>query len=248
MRRRTDVATPDPADRLFDVLPEDFTRERNALARELAASGRDDDAKRVRKMRRPTTAVWALNALARRETDAMREYLAAGKRLRDAHRRAIAAGEGGPLREAMRDEHRLGTDLLGRAERRLTGAGMSATSSTLDAIRTTLAAAVREGGDAEERLREGRLEALLDPAAVPAAKAKPRRRLSAKERRAEAAKAKRDAARRRREEAKRAREAKRKERLARKARTDAEALLARAEAARRRAERLEEEAREWTSP
>ncbi len=56
--------TDDDLGRLFSVRPADFVRERNAIAKQLKATGRREDAARVEKLPRPTLSVWAVNQLA----------------------------------------------------------------------------------------------------------------------------------------------------------------------------------------
>lgn len=256
MRKRTYVAKrkrtsrSDPADPLFAVPPKEFVKARDALARELATAGDEAGAARVKGMKRPNAAVWAVNALARREGKAVAEYLEAGERLREAHRSAIASGGGDALRAALRQEGELATDLVAKAAALLVAQGLSASSATTEKIRETLTSAARAGGEIAEVVRAGRVEHELSPAAVEAAPATvkaPRRgkgRLSAAKRREEERRAKKEAAERRRAEEKARREAAKKQAKARRERERAERLLELAEEARRRAMRLEAEARE----
>ena len=44
--------------RLYSAPPAEFTRERDALVRELRAKGRSDEAKEVAALRKPTVGLW----------------------------------------------------------------------------------------------------------------------------------------------------------------------------------------------
>lgn len=88
---------------LYGVRPEEFTAARNALAKQLKADGRKDDAAVVAKLRRPTLGAWALNQVAHSEPDLVVAALEAGAQLRAATE-ATVAGKAGALREASAGE------------------------------------------------------------------------------------------------------------------------------------------------
>jgi hypothetical protein len=91
---------PDAAIALFRTPPDRFVAERDALVKELRAAGRDDDAAAVKKLRKPTATVWALNQLAAREPAALGALFEAGRALRAAQSEAIAGDTSGALVEA----------------------------------------------------------------------------------------------------------------------------------------------------
>ncbi len=138
------VAVVDEAE-LYGVSRDRFVAERNALARALRADGRREDAERVAKLAKPTLAVWAINQLARRESDAIDELFAAGDRLGDAQR-ALIAGDGD--RDALRaagQRERTAVEALVAAARTVIGAaGDPASPATLDRLADTLHAAALE--------------------------------------------------------------------------------------------------------
>jgi hypothetical protein len=59
--------TVSSAHELYALDPQEFVRERDALAKQLRASGDRDEAARVKALRRPTVAAWAINQVAREQ-------------------------------------------------------------------------------------------------------------------------------------------------------------------------------------
>jgi len=142
---------PAETERLYEVPPDEFVTERNALSRELRDAGRRDEAERVRQLRRPSLAVWAGNQLARQRELDLRRLLRAGERLRGGDRRAAEdiAGE---------------IDRLVRAAREvIEDRGRRATDDTLQRVASTLRAAVADETHARQ-LAEGRLTEEVAPA------------------------------------------------------------------------------------
>jgi hypothetical protein len=71
-------------DELYGIDPSEFTARRNALVKELKADGRPEEAAQVARLRRPPLTAWALNVVARDQTDLIDAVLQAGRELRDA--------------------------------------------------------------------------------------------------------------------------------------------------------------------
>src|SRR3954470_18670274 len=96
------VADPveDVAGRLYGLPLEDFTRERDAAARELRKAKERDAAAAVAKLPKPSQASWAANTLARERRDLVDALLDAGDEVRDAQRAAVAGKGAGELRAA----------------------------------------------------------------------------------------------------------------------------------------------------
>ena len=69
---------------LYGLPLEEFTPARDALAKELKAAGRKDEAAEVKSLRKPSVAAWALNRVAREHPDAVEGLRAAGAVLREA--------------------------------------------------------------------------------------------------------------------------------------------------------------------
>jgi hypothetical protein len=137
-------------DALFAGAPGEFTAGRDALAKELRAAGEQDEAARVRQLRRPTKIAAELNRLARGEPGAMGAAIEAEGALEEAQRGVLeGTGTADELRAAERHE----------------AAAIAALSSD-HAIRAALRLAARSP-DAREDLRRGRIS--QDPVADPGA-------------------------------------------------------------------------------
>ena len=144
-------------DNLYSALPADFTRARNDLAQRLKQAGQAEAAARVKQLRKPTVALWAVNQLARRHPDDVRALLDAGERLRVAQQAALR-GESQELRTATAEERKILHGLTQQAAELLRETGHSAdTKRIADTLR---AAAVDESG--RELLQRGRLSEELE--------------------------------------------------------------------------------------
>lgn len=122
---------------LYGLPLEEFTPARDALAKDLKAAGRKDEAAEVKSLRKPTLAAWALNRVARDHPDAIEQLRAAGADLRAAQEEALS-GDAGRLRDAGRalsDEiDRVG----GLAADALRDAGRPATAAQQEKFAATL--------------------------------------------------------------------------------------------------------------
>jgi hypothetical protein len=223
-------------DRLFRLPLEEFVAARNELAARLRREGDAEGAEAVRKLPKPTVAVWAVNQLADRDGAGIRALLSAGTALRRAQERTLRGSAGGDaLREAQGKERAAVQQLTQRAREILTEAKRPASGGTLERVARTLgAAAVDE--EARDALKAGRLTEELEPAGFgmlagfelpPSGRSEVRDELA--ERRAQ----KQERERRRRELQQRVREL---EAEAREAERDAERAAATAENARRKAD------------
>jgi hypothetical protein len=150
-------------DRLYELAPEDFTTARDRLAKDLKASGDTEGTARVKALRRPTLAAWAVNQLVRRESGGVDALLEAGDQLRRMQRRALSGVSGGGLREATDQRRKAVRTLLNAAEDILKEAGR-ASAGTLEAVQATLEAASTDEG-AGRMFEEGRLAKEFPPPA-----------------------------------------------------------------------------------
>jgi hypothetical protein len=215
-------------DRLADAPFDEWVSTRDAVAKELRADGRREEADEVKKLRKPSAPVWAANQLARRRPRCVRRLVEAAERLRaaQASRREDFATARAEERDAVEAAVAEGRSILAEA-----GADSEAMRSRLEKTLRSAAAteaparALQEGRLAEE-LEAAGFDALLGAFSAGAPAAKPKR-AGPKRRQAEL-----DAARRRMEEARESAAS------ARKAAREAER---RADAARRDADRAEEE-------
>jgi hypothetical protein len=149
-------------DRIFEQSPEQFVAERDALAKQLRASGDTEGAAAVARLRRPTVAAWALDQLARRKPDEIAELVALGEELQRAQRRALSGVGADELRELGTRRRRVVEQLARESERILHEAGRPPSPAVHQAITNTLEAATVSEDDAAALL-EGRLVRDLTP-------------------------------------------------------------------------------------
>ena len=119
---------------LYGLPPDEYTKARNARAKELKPES-PELAAAVAKLPKPTTAAAAVNRLARDEPSEIRALVQAGKRLREAQEGAVAGKWGADLQEAVR-EHRAALDRVQREARRL-----KLSSAVLERVVATVRAA-----------------------------------------------------------------------------------------------------------
>jgi len=115
-------------DALYGLPLDAFTRARNELARELRREGLRDEAAEVAALRKPSTAAWVVNRLARDRRADVAELLAAAA--------AVRTGEPGANRrfaEAVEALARSGRDVLSDAGRRPSDAVLRDVATTLRA-------------------------------------------------------------------------------------------------------------------
>jgi hypothetical protein len=136
---------------VFAARLEDFVRTRNAWAARLKEEGRAAEAAEVRRLRKPTPAVWSVNQLARRQPDKMRELVEAVETLRRAH-----FGEAGGLAQATERHRTILQDLLARSKSILSAAGLGASPDVMQRIANTLSGSVADSA-ARSELLQGRL-------------------------------------------------------------------------------------------
>lgn len=144
-------------DDLYALSPEDFTRARNDLALRLKQAGQADASARVRRLRKPTVPLWAVNQLARRHPEEVRALLDAGDKLRAAQQAALR-GESQELRMATAEERKLLRVLTKRGEELLHEGGHSTDPKRIAG--TLRAAAVDPAG--RDLLEQGRLTEELE--------------------------------------------------------------------------------------
>jgi hypothetical protein len=136
-------------DRLYGLPLDDFTRERNELAKRLGAEGEHEAAETVRKLKKPNLPAWTINQVTRRHRKEVRRLLEAGERLREAHGGLLARGDRGAVSGAAAKERELVSRLVERAEPLLSEAG-SPSATNLERVSNTLHAAALD----EELRRE----------------------------------------------------------------------------------------------
>ncbi|MEU7880263.1 hypothetical protein [Microbispora bryophytorum] len=183
------VDVDEAADRLYGMVPEEFTAARDTLAKEAKAEGDAALAKRIKALRKPTVVAWAVNRTARERSGELGRLLDLGRRLRDAWR----AQDADALAEAGRERSTLIARLVRSVREEAEAAGRSLAPAADLEIEQTLDAAVVDE-DAAEQVRLGRLTRplgysgftpapIVRPAPEPAARKKPGRRAAEQERR-----------------------------------------------------------------
>ena len=137
---------------LYGLPLEEFTPARDALAKELKAAGRKDEAAEVKSLRKPSVAAWALNRVAREHPDAVESLRSAGAVLREAQEEAMS-GDAGRLRDAGRALAEEVDRVAGLGGDVLRAAGRPASAAQQEKIVATLrtAAVDDEAGDALAR-------------------------------------------------------------------------------------------------
>ena len=171
-------APDDAVDRLYGLPREEFIGERDALAKQLRADGRRDEAAAVKALPKPTVAAWAANQAVRSQKRAARDLWKTGDALSAAQDAVLAGkGSGAKLREASERE-RAAVETLVDAARGLLGAsGGDLSEPTIERVRDTLHAGAIDA-DAREEVAAGRAvrerspQGLFgaDPFAIPAPK------------------------------------------------------------------------------
>jgi hypothetical protein len=136
------IAGPDDdneaARELYGLPLGEFTRVRDERARRLRKEGRRDEADAVKALRKPTTAAWALNQLARRRGADVARLLQAGERLRQAQAELLAGAGRDELDAAAAEERELVAVLARDAAAIAADAGTGSSETLLEKLRATL--------------------------------------------------------------------------------------------------------------
>jgi hypothetical protein len=213
------IAGPDDdngaARELYGLPLGEFTRARDELARRLRKDGRRDEADAVKALRKPTTAAWALNQLARRREADVARLLEAGERLRQAQAELLAGAGRDELDAAAAEERELVAALARDAAAIAADAGTGSSETLLEKLRATLHAVAADEELARQLaagrvLRESEAVGVLGvmPAGAPPARrrqpppkerGRPAREVRELERRLKAARGEEHDARRRKE-------------------------------------------------
>lgn len=135
-------------DRLYSLPLDEFTSDRNAIAKAAKDNGDDDAATRVKALKKPSVGAWTLNQLARKHSDEIAELLS----IRDDLERAGPPQE---LRELTRKRRDLVAKLTKMARSILETSEHGASHATVEKVSQGLLA----GGNDEDRelLRKGRM-------------------------------------------------------------------------------------------
>ncbi|HSJ17733.1 MAG TPA: hypothetical protein VK920_06540 [Solirubrobacterales bacterium] len=181
MAKRRD-ASEKRLDELYREHPEGFVAGRDELAKGLRADGDGEKAKRVKKLRRPTAAAWAINRAALTAPREAEEFADASRRLEDAQARALEGGDedASEWRAAAAREDEARSALADVAERGARDAGQPLSDRSLELVIETLRAATADA-ELRELVVRGRVEREQSAAtlgAIPAGRARQRDRRS----------------------------------------------------------------------
>jgi len=147
---------------LYGLPLEEFTPARDALAKELKAAGRKEEAAEVKSLRKPSVAAWALNRVAREHPDAIEGLRAAGAELRAAQDAVLSGDTPGPPgmpgdASGLRDASRAMADeverVAGLAAGVLQGAGRPVSAAQEEKIVATLRTAAVDDGAGDDLAR-----------------------------------------------------------------------------------------------
>jgi hypothetical protein len=130
-------------DRLYGLPPDEFTSERNELAKRLRSEAKPDEAAAVKALKKPSLPAWTINQLSRRHSKELRRLLDAGDALRKAHAGLPSRGGREKLRAATDKERELVSKLVERARPLLSEAGKPC-AANLERVRNTLHAAAAD--------------------------------------------------------------------------------------------------------
>jgi hypothetical protein len=158
------MAAPDvesALDELYAAPLDGFTSMRNAFAKQIGG----EEGARIKALKKPNTAAWGLNQLARKHPDELDEFVTVTDKLRRAQRKAMSGGRASDLRAATDERNRVSGRLTKLVARILTDAGLGASASTLSDVRESFIAAASDDAGAE-LLRKGSLTRQLEPGAL----------------------------------------------------------------------------------
>jgi hypothetical protein len=147
-------------DRLYQLPLSEFTSARDELVKRLRADGERERAEEIKKLRKPTAAVWVVNQLSRERPLDVQRLLKAGEALTKSQAKAAAGKSSQTFPEARRaEQHAL--EQLAKGAREIAdraGIGSTALGKATETLRT--ASLTAEG---RELLKRGRLTEELDP-------------------------------------------------------------------------------------
>ena len=168
-------------DDLYGLPVEEFTKARDALAKELLKAGRNEAADEVKSLRKPPVSAWAVNQAVRRRPQETKALVKAGDELRKAQRGVVGGRDPSALREATAAHRRLVEELTDEAREALEERGAAAAATVTRVAQTLRAASIDK--EASKTLTAGTLAEDVEQAgfgpllsAVPSGpRAKPRR-------------------------------------------------------------------------
>jgi DNA repair exonuclease SbcCD ATPase subunit len=147
------------ANELYSLPRDEFTAARNGAAKQAREQGDRELAERIGVLRRPSTAAWLVNQLAREHPDEVRALVELGDGLREAQRRL----QGEQLRRLSQQRHELVYALVQQAQALARTAGHPVGDAITHELGNTFTAAVNSS-TAARAVAGGQLTTALDPA------------------------------------------------------------------------------------
>jgi hypothetical protein len=132
------MAADEEIDELYGLPLEEFTAARNALSKELRGTD-PETAERVKALRKPSAAAWALNQAVRSDPKQLKEFLDAAGELREAYEALLAGGEREPLDAASAREREAAGALVDAAQEAAGGGGPGLRDRVASTLRATVA-------------------------------------------------------------------------------------------------------------
>ena len=118
------------SDDLYGLPLAEFVPARNALAKDLKAAGKRDEAAEVAKLAKPTVSAWAANQVLRTQRKDAKKLFAAGD--------ALAKAKGKTVRKAIERHREALATLMDAARGLLDPDGRSLSDQTLEKVQRTL--------------------------------------------------------------------------------------------------------------
>jgi hypothetical protein len=147
------------ADELYSLPRDEFTAARNAVAQRAREQGRRELTEQIGALRRPSTAAWLANRLAREHPERIQALMELGDGLREAQRRL----HGEQLRRLSQQRHVLVHAVVQQVHELARTAGHPVSDAITRELVGTFTAAVNSSA-AAQALAGGHLSAALDPA------------------------------------------------------------------------------------
>ena len=144
------------ADELYGLPPEEFIDARNALRAEARTGGDRDLAAAIGRLRKPTTAAWVVNTLARRRPDELAQLVDLGAALREAQEDL----DGDELKDLAQQRHRVVAALTRQARALAQELGHPVSDAVAGQVQDTLRAAIA-GEEAGRAVLSGHLVSAL---------------------------------------------------------------------------------------
>ncbi|MEL7977660.1 hypothetical protein AAG589_17475 [Isoptericola sp. F-RaC21] len=149
------------AGQLYALDPAGFVPARDARAAALRADGEDEAADRVKRLRKPSTAAWVVNHLARADAQQVEQVVELGAAFREAQDDL----DGKRLRELTRQRRQLVAAVAARARSLAAESGVAVSGAVLTQVEATLTAAMIDA-DAGRAVRSGLLVGPLEATGI----------------------------------------------------------------------------------